>query len=414
MMTTMKRRSFLAAAVVAGSSAFRVNAGTRQGDARKPRSAPDKDEIEIASEIADTAVISRTDDRAWLVTQQRARHEGPAGSRPPDYAQAPVWLKIHNPGAPRAISVILQWIDFGYMAYRKWGYLKHADAYKVLTGQISPGKTAYRFEVPPGTSWFGPVPWHGNEDAGRFLERIASSHPSVCIRSIGKTKQGRDIRCLTLGDEKAGPPLPNVLIVGREHGGETSGSFAVEAIVEHILSGEFPPELRNACCYHVVPIANPDGVANGTKLPQRGPVELSDLHYASMTARDPTCVALREETLRLRPACYLNYHSYLFPAPQLIFYGKEEGMIMLDSLIGTDPARADGWYVLRQAQGGNTTLNHCYRTFGSIIGLIELPWAGRKPEDIRAQGVATFRAAMTALMARGRGRNRTTPLGRQE
>jgi hypothetical protein len=155
-----------------------------------------------------------------------------------------------------------------------------------------------------------------------------------------------------------------------------------------------------------VPVANPDGVANGTKLPQSGPLELSDLHYAGMTGQDPTCAAMREETLRLRPACYLNYHSYLFPAPQILFYGREEGMIMLDGLIGTDPKTADAWYAMRQVPGGNSTLCHCYQTFGTIVGLVELPWAGRQPQEIRKLGIRSFRSAMAALAARDRNHHR--------
>jgi hypothetical protein len=158
-----ERKFFLLGRIIgkewfAGHSALHVNPEPQQGNATKPRVTPGQGEIVITSEIADTVAIARSDDRAWLVTQQRMRDEGPVGSRPHDYAQAPTWLKIHNPGATRAISVVLLWIDFGYMAYRKWGYLKHADTYVLLTGQISPGKTAYRFDAPPGTSWFGPVP----------------------------------------------------------------------------------------------------------------------------------------------------------------------------------------------------------------------------------------------------------------
>ncbi len=156
-------------------------------------------------------------------------------------------------------------------------------------------------------------------------------------RIIGRTRQGRAIKCLTLGSEGAKPRARNVLVVAREHGPESSGSFAVEAIVEHILGSTLPTSCLEDYVYHIVPIANPDGVANGTKLPQPGPNELSDLHYTGLTAEDPTCVALREEILSLRPGCFINYHSYLFPVPELVFYEKQDGMRMLDALVVAVP-----------------------------------------------------------------------------
>lgn len=398
----MNRRDFLIVTGMAGLSTRYAPADDQPRRHKEPMQArPQRDAIKLKNLIPDTVDIAATGEAAWRLTQRRTRGEGPAGGRPHDYAQAATWIEIANAGDKRTISIDMEWIDFRYMVFRKWGYLKNGAGDEVLSGQIAPGKTTYRFDVPLGVSQFGPIPWYGIEEHQRFLQRIQSNHPLVEVRSLGRTKQGRDIRCLTIGEHKASRLRPNVLIVAREHGGESSGSFAVEAIVDHILSADFPGELRDAYCYHVVPMANPDGVANGTKLPQPGPIETSDLHYAGMTAQDPTCVAMREETLRLRPACYLNYHSYLLPMPQVIFYGKEEGMIMLDHLIRTDSVEADAWYVMRQVPGGHSTLCHCYQTLGTIVGLIELPWAGRKPEEVGKQGVRTFCAAMAALRSRG-------------
>ena len=50
-------------------------------------------------------------------------------------------------------------------------------------------------------------------------------------------------------------------------------------------------------------------------------------------------VAMRDETLRLRPVCYVNYHSYLFPAPHVVFFEKQDGMRILDSLMIVDSAK---------------------------------------------------------------------------
>lgn len=354
--------------------------------------------VEITSEIADTVAIKCIENDVWLVTQQKLAELGAVGNRPRDYAQVPTWVRIENAGEAKTITLAVKWIDTGYGTFRKSGYLKHDDAWTVMTGEMGTDRTTYRLELPKGTSWFGPVPWYGVEDATRWMERIASSHAEVRVRALGKTKEGREIRCLTIGDEKR----PNVLVVGREHGGESASSFAVEAVVEHLLSKEFPRELREAFCFHVVPMANPDGVANGWKFPQPGPVEQFDLHYSGMTAPDPSCVVMREETLRLRPVAYVNYHSYLFPMPQVIFYQKEAGICILDALIGDKPGEADSWYLKRLPPGGDSTLYHCHRAFGALVVLFELPWTGRKVESLRAQGVATFRAAMEALVKKNK------------
>ena len=38
--------------------------------------------------------------------------------------------------------------------------------------------------------------------------------------------------------------------------------------------------------------------------------------------------------------------------------------------------------------------------FNSVVALFELPWAGRKVETLRVQGVATFRTVMEAVVSK--------------
>jgi murein tripeptide amidase MpaA len=93
----------------------------------------------------------------------------------------------------------------------------------------------------------------------RFIEQAAAT-AAVAVRTIGKTVEGRDIACLSLGK---GPR--QVWLIGRQHSGETMASWWMEGALQRLLDGADPvaARLQRVARIHLVPTVNVDGAARG-------------------------------------------------------------------------------------------------------------------------------------------------------
>ena len=93
----------------------------------------------------------------------------------------------------------------------------------------------------------------------RFIE-LAAANPAVTARTVGKSVDGRDIACLSLG---AGPR--QVWLLGRQHSGETMASWWMEGALSQLLDPADPvvARLLKAARIHLVPTVNVDGAARG-------------------------------------------------------------------------------------------------------------------------------------------------------
>jgi len=342
--------------------------------------------IRLRNTVPGTVTLRRRGRNAWTVTQ---RHFGPEH----DNNHNVTWLRIDNPGSPAEIEIRLKWAEWGWMQLRKHGYLRVGRKFELLQGEINPTSTTYRFTAPSGESCFGSTPWYTNEDADRFLKRTERRSPACRVRSIGTTGEGREIRCLTI-DANPSDRKGNVLVIGREHAFESSGSFAVEATARFLLGKGAPTKWLRHYTFHLIPVINPDGVANGTKLTRMGPVKEFDLVQAALTSDDPTCKAVREEFFSLEPAVVLSHHTYLFHQPALVLLEKRIALAMLDSLISEDEREYSTWYVARSQTP--FLKNECYRRFNTTVVATELPWLRRLPRDIEKMGVDVFKAIMKA------------------
>lgn len=99
---------------------------------------------------------------------------------------------------------------------------------------------------------------------GRFIERHKAG-PYFKAETLGKTKSGRDMRLYTITD----PVVPEagkrvVLFTTLQHDLETTGAMALEGICTFLLSGDPRADrLRKAFVFYVVPMMDPDGIAEG-------------------------------------------------------------------------------------------------------------------------------------------------------
>jgi len=109
-----------------------------------------------------------------------------------------------------------------------------------------------------------------------FIDRI-EPHRSVAVESPGKTVQGRDIRLITISEDFSGAgERPVAWIIARQHPWETAGSWAVEGMIDYLLSDEpGAVEIRRGVTFKIIPMANPDGVYNGVTRFNAGGIDLN-------------------------------------------------------------------------------------------------------------------------------------------
>ena len=350
---------------------------------------PAKTKIELTDVVGGTVTIKRTGPTSWKVTQRNYGREH-------DNNQSPTWLRVENAGPATEVRVRLEWATSLWSGLRKIGYTRRGRTYGTVVGETKPTETVFTFTVPSGESWFGAHPWYSNEDTERFLRRMLRRGDACEVRSIGKTGEGREIPCLTVDAAPRRKGRPNVVVIGRTHATEPSGSFAVEGAAEHILSDDCPKARRNRYVFHFLPVANPDGTAHGLKLTRPGPVLEYDMVQGGRDSKDATIVALREELDRLRPACLISHHCYLQNVTFLGFFEQQVGADMWNALVKGRRDESPSWW-LRYTGPEDRFLRHiCYEKYGTTAVFTELPWQGRLPDDIRKLGAETLRALLLA------------------
>ncbi|MDD5677415.1 MAG: M14 family zinc carboxypeptidase [Kiritimatiellae bacterium] len=354
--------------------------------------------LQLTDAIGGTVRIARLGSLEWRVTQRFLGSEH-------DNAQNATWLRLDNAGRCATVRVRIRWADSRHMFARRLAYVRQNGVYQVVTGQTTPTASIYEFAARRGRSFFGPCPWYTNEDANRFLEAICRQSRLCTRRSIGSTAEGREIPCLTIG-AAGDQPRRNVVIMARLHANETAGSFAVEAIARYLIGSRAARAWFKWFRFHIFPVVNPDGVANGLKLTRMGPVEQFDMERGGMISDDPTIRGLRTAVRALRPAVLLDYHSYLIRPPMLLAFDKRLLLRVLDILLAQKMDalnQSSYWYTYHSMRYRPESLRcYCHRHFGTSVLVTEIPWAhDRLPADIGRLGVRVFKALMAATLTSG-------------
>ncbi len=356
-----------------------------------------KDCLKVIDTIPGSVSIRRFQPGAWKIKQRVLTGAGQ------DNAQNPVWVKIENPGRPRKILISIDWADTQWPHFRAYGYLKTGLHYTTIRGRSAATCTFYRPEIPAGISYFGSFPWYANEDAEAFFAGYAG-RPECRVRVIGRTAQGRAIKCLTIG-RRTLRRRENVMLLARTHANESSGSFAMEGAAKYLLHDPGARPWLKRYVFHLFPNVNPDGIAAGLKLTRIAPDQYKEynMFVTGMTSSDPTMQALRAEILKLKPTCLLDFHSYLPSVPMAGFLDKHIGAALYDQLFdGIDPE--GNQFYLRlwpKLHAGTSLIDYCRKKFNATVIVPELPWNfARLPQDMKNLGAMFVRAALAAHAGR--------------
>ena len=180
------------------------------------------------------------------------------------------------------------------------------------------GEGQLRLEVGPEPLWVAAQEIISDENLdawGRTLERL----PFVTRAEIGRSVQGRPLHQLEIGAPQAGAFL---VVIGRQHPPETTGTLALMGFVE-ALAGDTPlaRDFRKNFRVLLVPLLNPDGVANGHWRHNANGV---DLNRDWGTFHQPETRAVRDQILALRAHgrvfFLLDFHSTFFD----VFYTRSD------------------------------------------------------------------------------------------
>ena len=113
-------------------------------------------------------------------------------------------------------------------------------------------------------------------DLKKYLARIKKSSFTE-ISSFGKTRGGRNLSLVTITNSSFKKSKIGVWILARQHAGETPGSYALEGLVDYVLSDrKMASELREKVIFNIVPMVDIDNVCRGAYGKNSLPVDFSD------------------------------------------------------------------------------------------------------------------------------------------
>lgn len=123
----------------------------------------------------------------------------------------------------------------------------------------------YQVRVPSNRIWIAHVPPYTTADFKRLSGELAQSR-SAEIEAIGRSVEGRSIPLITITDPSVPPQGKKVIwLMFRQHAWEAGSSWTGEGLLRFAVSDDpRAQEIRHKAILKVLPLNDPDGVANGT------------------------------------------------------------------------------------------------------------------------------------------------------
>jgi murein tripeptide amidase MpaA len=177
----------------------------------------------------------------------------------------------------------LGWQDYrACMSYDREEWRRVDTAYErgILTISVTPASDSVWF------AYFAPYTIEQHHD----LVAEAAGHPAVGYRSLGRTLDGQEMDCLSVGEG----PL-QVWLYARQHPGETMAEWWMEGALDRLLDDSDPVSrvLRSRATFHIVPNMNPDGSKRGHLRTNAVGTNLNREWHAPSAERSPEVLAVR-------------------------------------------------------------------------------------------------------------------------
>ncbi|MGW7051465.1 M14 family metallopeptidase [Streptomyces sp. NPDC054887] len=178
------------------------------------------------------------------------------------------------------------------------------------TAQASPAPPRTGFERSDGASWTTQA------DEQTFLRTVDRAGDHVTLSTVGATGQGRPVQLVRIAPERR--PTTTVLLICSQHGDEPSGREACLTTVRDLAYAKDRKTLDFLArtTVLVIPTANPDGRAAGTRTNSDG-VDVNRDHIALRTAEARAMAAVLRDH---RPDIVYDLHEYGATPP---YYDKD-------------------------------------------------------------------------------------------
>lgn len=151
------------------------------------------------------------------------------------------------------------------------------------------GVLSFTHEAQGDAIWFAYFAPYSMERHADLVARIAA-RPGVALATLGRTLDGREIDCLTLGDGRK-----QVWLYARQHPGESMAEWWVEGALEMLTDPADPiaRSLRQKATFHIVPNMNPDGSFRGHLRTNAAGVNLNREWHEPTADRAPEVLCVR-------------------------------------------------------------------------------------------------------------------------
>lgn len=262
------------------------------------------------------------------------------------------------------------------------------------------------FTAEPGETKVGLSPWYAYADLLQWLGTLRS-HSHLQKALVARSDGGREHWELTITDPAVAREQKRTIFWhAREHAYETWSSFAMEGLVEFLLSAE-AAEFRKRFFIVLHPMTNVDGVSQGYEY--RGGYDFPD-------PRGTATGRLTFDTLdRLRPDFAVAWHNWVAPRDRnVVFYTDGEAgkptprawlrfTQLFPSLREAGHRWKDETTPLRYNWQNRAPLSeanpHQYamKKYGTRVWGWEMPWWQFTVEDARRLGAEFGRAFLTTV-----------------
>ena len=186
---------------------------------------------------------------------------------------------------------------------KTWDYLTD---YKGSKKEFS-----YTFEAGE-QAWFSVTLPYVKKDLDAYIETI-QDNDRVEITTLCQSEEGRDVPLIIAGNQNA---EKSVVFTSRHHSCEATASYALEGVIDYLLT-QADESVLDDYCFYIVPMMDVDGVENGHqgkgKLPQDHNRDYVKKHWASVRA-------IQELTADKNVELFLDFHCPYVVDEKAYFY----------------------------------------------------------------------------------------------